>query len=94
MHNLKEIDWRSQAKAFDWAEDFDHRVKTLITEGKHDALCNYASIGSSFVHAVPTPDHYYPLLYVLGAGGREAQVRFPIEGIVHGSISMRSVVLG
>jgi 4,5-DOPA dioxygenase extradiol len=43
---------------------------------------------------VPTPDHYLPLLYVLGAASPDDGVRFPVEGIDAGSISMLSVVLG
>jgi len=93
VHNLRIIDWKPDAPPRDWALEFDARVVMLLQEGKHDALCAYNSITSSALLAVPTPDHYYPLLYVLGAGGKEATVTFPIEGVEFGSISMRSVLL-
>jgi 4,5-DOPA dioxygenase extradiol len=93
VHNLRDIDWNPDAKAFDWAQDFDERVKSLVLNGEHEALCEYVSIGHSAARSVPTPDHYYPLLYVLGAGGKEARVSFPVEGITHGSISMRCLLL-
>jgi 4,5-DOPA dioxygenase extradiol len=93
VHNLRSIDWKPNAKVFDQAGEFDEKVKSLIIEGKHEELCAYEDLGPSAKFSVPTPDHYYPLLYVLGAGGKDARVSFPIEGIVHGSISMRSVLL-
>ena len=92
VHNLRDIDWKPDAQVFDWAQEFDEKVKALILEGDHDALCDYFSIAPSASRAVPTPDHYFPLLYALGAGGKDSEVTFPIEGIVHRSISMRSVL--
>lgn len=93
VHNLRNIDWKPDAKPFDWASAFDEKVKMLVLEGKHEELCAYETLGPSVKLAVPTPDHYYPLLYVLGAGGKDARVSFSIEGITHGSISMRTVIL-
>ncbi len=93
VHNLRDIDWNPEAKPFEWAIEFDEKVKALTLAGNHEALSNYHSIGASALRAVPTPDHYYPFLYILGAGGKDSKATFPVEGITHGSISMRSVLL-
>jgi len=93
VHNLRTIDWKPSATPFDWATEFDEQVKTLVLKGKHHELCAYQTLGKSAELAIPTPDHYYPLLYTLGAGGEKAHVSFPVEGIVHGSISMRCILL-
>ena len=93
VHNLGRIDFSENAPVFDWAEEFDATAKELIAKGDHERLINYETLGHAAALAIPTPDHYWPLLYTLGLKEKNEEVSFPIEGITHGSISMRSVLI-
>jgi 4,5-DOPA dioxygenase extradiol len=88
VHNLGAAVWRDTA--YDWAAAFDARVKEAILAGDHDALVDYGSMGSSARLAVPTEEHYLPMLYVLAAGDPGEAVTFFTETVTLGSISMRS----
>jgi len=92
VHNLREIVW--QDTAYDWALDFDARIKELILSGDHQAIVDHAKLGRSARLAVPTPEHYLPLLYVLGAREEADEVGFFADKVTLGSMSMRSVRLG
>jgi 4,5-DOPA dioxygenase extradiol len=94
VHNLRMIRWNEPGGAYDWAVRFEHRVKELLAGGEHDPLIQYPSLGSEALLAVPTPDHYLPLLYVLGAAGKDTVVDFPVAGMEFGSISMLTVRCG
>lgn len=93
VHNLETYAWGGHpSDAFDWAVRFDEEVRRLLDGGDHDPLVNYEQMGPDARLAVPTPDHFLPLLYVIGAGqGR--QVSYPVGGIEGGSISMLTVRL-
>lgn len=77
----------------DWAEDFDNRVAGLIEAGDFAALADLDSFGPALAMAHPTLEHYLPLLYTLGAAGRNAEPHFFAEGFVGGSLSMRSLMM-
>lgn len=94
VHNLREIDFNQGATSFSWATDFDAQTTELMQNRKHDALIQYEKLGASAALAIPTPEHYWPLLYILGLQEDDEGVTFPIAGIAHGSISMRSVQIG
>ncbi len=90
VHNLRRLDWHDeQAAPFDWAREFDTWVKDRLSAGDHQALIAYESQGASARAAVPTNDHYLPMLYTLGALAKNEAVRFTHESFQHGSISMR-----
>lgn len=93
VHNLGMIDFEERASAFAWANDFDERAAGLIGERSHDRLIDFETLGESARLSIPTPDHYWPLLYVLGLQEEDEGASFPIEGLTHGSISMRSVLI-
>ena len=80
-------------EAYDWARIFDARLRDLLMAGDHKSLAAYESLGAESKLAIPTPDHYLPLLYVLGASHKQDKVRFPIRGIDGGSMSMLTVKL-
>ena len=95
VHNLHTYAWgRHSAEPYDWALRFEAEARELIIAGNHDPLVHYESLGSDARLAVPTPDHYLPLLYVLGASAKGERVTFPVEGIDGGSVSMLAVQFG
>ena len=65
VHNLREVMWEDTA--YDWALEFDAQMKELILSGDHKAIIDYSKLGRSARLAVPTAEHYLPLLYVLAA---------------------------
>lgn len=95
VHNLHAYAWgRQPAEPFDWALRFEARVRELLMQGEHAPLTDYASMGRDALLSIPTPEHYLPLLYVLGASEPGEAVDFPVEGIDGGSVSMLSIRLG
>jgi 4,5-DOPA dioxygenase extradiol len=95
VHNLHTYAWgRRTVEPFDWAMRFEAKARELMLQGDHQALVNYESLGRDAELSIPTPDHYLPLLYVLGASVAGEPVSFPVEGVDGGSISMLSVQFG
>jgi len=92
VHNLREVVWEDTA--YDWALEFDARIKGLILSGDYDAIIGYSKLGRSARLAVPTPEHYLPLLYVLGTQEDSDGVAFFADKVTLGSMSMRSVRIG
>jgi len=92
VHNLRQIVW--QDTAYDWALEFDAKMKQLIEAGDHDAIIHYPNLGHAARLAVPTNEHYLPLLYVLALQGKGDEVSFFAEKVTLGSMSMRSVRVG
>ncbi|MCB9233360.1 MAG: 4,5-DOPA dioxygenase extradiol [Bacteroidia bacterium] len=90
VHNLGMINM--SGAAYDWAIDFDERVTSFLERGDHQGIIDYQSLGRAALLSVPTPDHYYPLLYAAGLAGVRNQVSFPTTGVSLGSASMRSVL--
>ena len=66
----------------------------MILAGELEPLVNYETLGPDAALSIPTPDHYLPLLYVLAAGQSGEQIRFPVEGVDGGSVSMLAVQVG
>jgi len=93
VHNLGMISFDDTAKPYDWAIEFDTIAKKLILDGDHQKLINYKKIGHIANLAIPTPDHYWPLLYTLALQQKDERVQFFAEGLVYKSISMRSLLI-
>lgn len=93
VHNLRVIDFQ-RPEGHDWADRIDRSAREHIVSGDHAALIDYDRLDPQMRLAVPTPEHYWPLLYVLGAQRPDDAVRVFNEGTTMGSISMTSVVLG
>ncbi len=91
VHNLRAIQWEPNAKPHDWALEFDHWVKEKIEARDLVPLIQDPSLTPAGKLSNPTPDHYYPLLYALGASHPDDSIETIFEGIQHGSISMRCV---
>ena len=93
VHNLRRVDWNQPDDGFDWAKRFDDAARGLMTSSPAEVvgLSGHRDYGV----AVPTPDHFLPLLYLAGlaqAEGIAAEVL--VEGFAYGSLSMTSYVLG
>ncbi len=95
VHNLHAYAWgRHPAEPFDWAVRFEKQARDLLIAGNDEPLIDYESLGRDAVLSAPTPDHYLPLLYVMGARSKDDNVSFPVEGIDGGSVSMLTVQFG
>ena len=95
VHNLHAYAWgRHTPQPFDWAVRFEKQAREMLLAGNDEPLIDYESLGRDAVLSVPTPDHYLPLMYVMGARSRDDQVSFPVEGIDGGSVSMLTVRFG
>jgi 4,5-DOPA dioxygenase extradiol len=92
VHNLREIVWRDTA--FDWALEFDAKVKALMLAGDHESIIHYEKLGMAARLAIPTNEHYLPLLYILALQEKRDEVRFFVDKVTLGSMSMRSVRIG
>lgn len=92
VHNLGTIRWEENAKPFDWAVEFDEWSKEKILSRDFEALIHQYDSFSAGKMSVPTPDHYYPFLYTLGASDEKDRISFEYEEIQNGSISMRTVL--
>ena len=95
VHNLHAYAWGMHpAEPYDWALRFEAKARECIIDCDHEPLINYESLGKDALLSVPTPEHYLPLLYVLGASESGERVTFPVEGIDGGSVSMLAVQIG
>lgn len=95
VHNLRAYAWKNPGiEPFDWALRFEARVRELVARGDHAALVDYAALGHDAELSIPTPDHYLPLLYVLGARDAGEPVTYPVEGFDGGSMSMLTLQFG
>ncbi len=95
VHNLRMYAWDRDSQApHDWAIRFERLAREMIGAGNHQPLIQYPHLGSDAALSIPTPEHYLPLLYVLGSGLADEPVTFPVSGIEGGSVSMLSVQVG
>jgi 4,5-DOPA dioxygenase extradiol len=95
VHNLHAYAWgRHVAEPYEWATRFEAEARGLLQSGDTKPLLDYEGMGGDARLAIPTPDHYLPLLYVIGARQKDDAVTFPVEGIDGGSVSMLTVRLG
>ncbi len=95
VHNLRLIDFEHiDAEPHDWAVEFDEKVRSNLIERKHKDLMNCESLGKTVSYAVPTLDHYLPMIYVIALQQKDERVTFTYEGFQYGSISMRCFRIG
>ncbi|MCX6276733.1 MAG: 4,5-DOPA dioxygenase extradiol [Bacteroidetes bacterium] len=94
VHNLRKIDWANQNQGFDWANEANEIFKKLISGNDHHQLINYKKLDSAVGLAIPTAEHYLPLLYMLAMKGEDEAVSFFNDQTVMGSLSMTSVKIG
>ncbi|MEI8170889.1 MAG: 4,5-DOPA dioxygenase extradiol [Rhodoferax sp.] len=96
-HNLRGLDMGMPdglTASRPWAQSFDDAVKSALVANDTKALSNYLTLDAGARISVPTPDHYWPLLYALGAARDGESAKFVYEGFQLGTISMRCVQWG
>ncbi|HOT24465.1 MAG TPA: 4,5-DOPA dioxygenase extradiol [Thermoleophilia bacterium] len=92
VHNVRAVDFSGiDAPPYHWALEFDRWVEQALVTRDHEALIGYWSLGRLAEMAHPTPDHYYPLLYVLGTQSEGEDLSFLFTGFQYASASMRCV---
>lgn len=91
VHNLRMLNWRQPEAGFDWAIEMNEMFKSLIGKDDHDALIDYPSLGNAAKLSIPTPDHYFPLIYTLGLKDKKESVEFFNDKLAMGSVSMTSL---
>jgi len=95
VHNLSAYVWGNfGVHPFDWALRFEKNVRELLLKGDDAQVVAYEGLGPDAMLSVPTPEHYLPLLYVLGLRKKNEQISFPIQGVDGGSVSMLAVQIG
>lgn len=93
VHNLRLIDWSRATDGFDWAHRFDEAVRATMLERPGDVTA--LATHPDFALAVPTPDHFLPLLYLAGMAEESGeQVDVLVDGYAYGSLSMTCYSLG
>lgn len=92
VHNLKLINWQNPEGKYDWAEEINRKFKTNILSNDFTKLVNYNDLGSEAKLAIPTTDHYIPMLYILGLRNKRDEIQFFNDKTVLGSISMTSFI--
>ena len=93
-HNLRALDWHGRTPPPAWAVDFDAWTADALQRKDVDALLDYERRGPGSRIALPTREHFIPLLVAMGAASDRDAVQFPISGFWMGSLTRRSVQFG
>ena len=93
VHNLGKVAWNrlNETYAYEWATEANEKMKSFIINGEHNPLINFKSQGKAFDLAIPTPEHYLPLLYALALQQKDDQVSLFNDKAVAGSLTMTSL---
>lgn len=97
VHNLRMVAWdklQVPGYGYDWAIEANESMKKHLRSGNHQALIDFNKQGQAWNLAIPTPEHYLPLLYTLGMAGKNEQLRLFNDETLGGSLSMTSVMVG
>ena len=97
VHNLRMVAWDKLNEvdyAYDWAAEASEKMKKFIQSGDHQSLIQYSQHGRAFNLAIPTPEHYLPLLYSLALADENDEVSLFNDKAVAGSLTMTSVKIG
>jgi 4,5-DOPA dioxygenase extradiol len=96
VHNLRLVAWDrlETSFAFDWALEAAQKMKNAILSGDHRPMIDYSSQGRAFDLAIPTPEHFLPLLYALALKEEEEPISLFNDQALGGSLTMTSVRIG
>ncbi|WP_027420829.1 4,5-DOPA-extradiol-dioxygenase [Crocinitomix catalasitica] len=96
VHNLRKVDFKRMDEVdygFDWAIEARAKFNQHILDGDFNPLLNYQNMGSAIQLAVPTPEHYLPLIYSLALKDKKDKVSLFNDKMIAGSLSMTSVLI-
>lgn len=95
-HNLAEVDFDTNATPLAWAEEFDQKIALVLQNRDLEKLINFSDQATAKLwrRALPTLEHYMPLIYALGASNSADPISFPYVGIQNATLSMRCVQFG
>lgn len=96
VHNLRMVDWQrlDETYGFDWAIEANEQMKKFILDGNHQQLINFRAQGKTFDLAIPTAEHYLPLLYTLALQDKTDDLKLFNDKAVAGSLTMTSLKIG
>ncbi len=95
VHNLGAMTWQDRyGEAYDWATRFSDHIRDAVVNDTPDKLIAYTDQGRDAQLAQPSPDHYWPLLYVAGARLPGDEVKTPVDHIEYKSVGMTSFMIG
>jgi 4,5-DOPA dioxygenase extradiol len=95
VHNLRVADFENtDAKPYDWAIEFDERVKRELLDSNHQALLDYQNVDRITSLSVPTLDHYLPMIFAIALQQKDDELNFTYEGFQNASVSMRCFQIG
>ena len=96
IHNLRLVDFQNMNKdnyGYDWAIEANSKIHEHLNKGDYAPLLNYQNQGKAFQLAIPTPDHYLPLIYSLGLQDKDEQLHLFNDKLLAGSLSMTSILI-
>ncbi len=93
VHNLGELNWHAPTNGYSWAIEFDQQIINTIIERRFDDVVNYLQFGGCARLSVPTPEHFLPLLYILGLADEEDKLRIFNQNYQYGGLSMTSLII-
>ena len=96
VHNLGMVAWHrlNEAFGYDWALEASEKMKSSIRSGDHQPLIQFRGQGKAFDLAIPTPEHYLPLLYALALQEKDEEAHLFNDQALAGSLTMTSVKVG
>ena len=96
VHNLGMVHWQklNENYGYDWAIEANNKMKELIWDSNHKELTDYSKLGRAFELAIPTPEHYLPLLYALALQDSKDEIKIFNDEPVAGSLTMTSIKIG
>jgi 4,5-DOPA dioxygenase extradiol len=96
VHNLSLVAWDklNDYYGYEWAKDASNKMKEFILKGEYDRLIDYKKQGGAFDLAIPSPDHFLPLLYVLALKENKDKITIFNDKPVGGSLTMTSIKIG
>ncbi len=97
VHNLRMVSWKhlnTVGYAFDWAQEANEKMKGYILDGNHQPLIDFDKQGHAFDMAIPTPEHYLPMIYALALQEKNEDLMIFNDAAVAGALTMTSFKIG
>lgn len=93
VHNLYKLDWNNEDAAYDWALEVDSEVQKMLLEWETEKLLNFRKLWPKYDAAIPTKEHFIPLLYIYALKWENEKIEFFNDQVVMWSLSMTSFII-